>query len=47
MAGPLYVSPPRVGKTDENGNVVLTREEWDQLLRWLEEFTQFLAREYD
>lgn len=47
MADPFEPPPPFGQNVDEKGNVILSREEVQNLRQWLERFTQHLSDEYD
>jgi len=46
MPSPFETPPPLVGITDEEGYVKLTRQEFDQLVGWLERFAKNVSDNY-
>jgi hypothetical protein len=46
-AVPLYTSPPDIGRNvDENGNVVISPDEWARHRDWLEGLIRFINVNY-
>lgn len=48
MAGPRFEPPPQVGRqTDDQGQVILTQEEWSEILSYLDRLVKFISDNYD
>lgn len=44
MATDPFEPPPRiVGRVDENGNIIITQEEWQKLMDWLWRLVKHIA----
>jgi hypothetical protein len=46
-AVPLYTTPPDIGRNvDEDGNIVISADEWARFKDWLEGFVRFININY-